>query len=92
MKEELTERERVTKEFTRSILNTFTDPDDFVEAMLNEHRTIQQNFTRLVARYLGELAKLHDKGRFDARNQASVEFAKKVQEQVLAEGVGFPHI
>lgn len=89
MKKELTERERVTKEFTRSILNTFTDPDDFVDAMLNEHRTIQQNFTRLVADYL---AKLAEEGRFDARNEASVEFAKKVQERVLAEGVGFPHI
>ncbi len=92
MKMELTERERVTKEFTRSILNTFTDPDDFIEAMLNEHRTIQQNFTRLVADYLSRLAEQFDEGRFDARNQASVEFAKKVQERVLAEGVGFPYI
>lgn len=92
MKTELTEREQVIKDFTRTFLNTFGDPDDFVEAMLNEHRTLIQNFTRLVADFLSKLAEHHDEARFDARNQASIEFAKKVQERVLAEGIGFPHI
>lgn len=42
--------------------------------LLNEHRTIQQNFWRLIHRTAEE----YKEQRFDMRNQASVEFAKHI--------------
>lgn len=49
----------------------------FVEAMHNEHRTLQQSFTGLALAWLKHLAALPE-GHFDARNKASVDIAKKL--------------
>lgn len=49
----------------------------FIESMHNEHRTLQQGFTRLVLAWLKHLSTLPE-GHYDLRNKASVEIAKKL--------------
>ena len=50
----------------------------FVKEMGREHRTLQQGFTRLCRRWLLHLAALEE-CRYDLRNEASVELAKKIK-------------
>ncbi len=47
-----------------------------VEALQGSHRTLQQSFVRCMAKALIE----YSNTRFDARNEASIDFAKKVKE------------
>ena len=49
--------------------------DAFLEFWNNEHRTLQQRFTELVAKWL-YILKEKDNGMYDARNAYSVGFAK----------------
>jgi hypothetical protein len=67
-------------EATANCLNTTLDDleiDMFVKRMACEHRTLQQGFTRLCATWLKHLASLNE-NQYDARNAASVEYAKRV--------------
>lgn len=50
---------------------------DFCEQMHKEHRTLQQNFMRLIRRYIEETARLEH---FDERNEASVMMCRKLVE------------
>lgn len=65
--------------FVRKILNSLSDEytEEFVHQMTTEHRTLQQNFTKLVVRWLQVLV---DTERFDLRNEASIKLAKKLLE------------
>lgn len=49
----------------------------FIEAMHNEHRTLQQSFTVMVLEWLKHLASLNQ-GQYDLRNAASVAVATKL--------------
>ena len=63
-----------------SSLNTFSfDKKGFCETMMHEHRTIQQNFMRLIRDYMQFVAEQPDY-MFDGRNEASRDFARKVAE------------
>jgi len=53
---------------------------EFNEAMSTEHRTLQQNFTRMCLGWMEHLAELPD-NRVDLRNKASVETAKKLMKR-----------
>ena len=55
------------------------DKEAFCTAMLDEHRTLQQNFTGLCVKWLETLAKYD---RCDLRNEASVELAKLFVERI----------
>ena len=61
-------------------VNSFNcDYDGFAKKFGYEHRTLQQNFTKLCVAWLRHLAETEY---YDARNQASVEFAKSIKEQL----------
>ena len=63
-----------------SSLNSFSfDTKGFCKEMMNEHRTLQQNFMRLIRDYIEYVAGLPDY-MFDGRNEASRDYAKKVAE------------
>lgn len=66
------------KELTNIItnhLNTFGDKSEaFNEAMSREHRTLQQNFTRLCLKWLEHVAS--DEYSTDGRNEQSKEIAQ----------------
>ena len=66
-----------------SSLNTFSfDKKGFCKEMMNEHRTIQQNFMRLIRDYIQYVAEQPDY-MFDGRNEDSREFAKQVVEATM---------
>ena|ERR1035438_4726519 len=67
----------------------------FIDGMNNQHRTLQQSFTRLCVDWIEHLASLNGKGGdfYDLRNQASVKFAKRLTETVTwQDGKYLPHI
>lgn len=51
------------------------DDNGLAEKMANEHPTIQQSFTRFVAKYI---KKVRERGYADGRNQASLDFCEAV--------------
>ncbi len=78
-------RRKSSKEVVRVVsdyLNIISDDDEigeFVEGFSNEHRTLQQGFTRLTMAWLRHLASLGEY-QYDGRNEASVKLAKKLLE------------
>ena len=69
------------------MLNSFTiDYEGFCKAMSNEHRTLQQSFTRLCIHWLCTCAS--DEYRYDGRNEASHEVAKALIDSQDADFIG----
>ena len=69
------------------MLNSFTfDYEGFCKAMGNEHRTLQQSFTRLCIHWLCTCAS--DEYRYDGRNEASHEVAKALIDSQDADFIG----
>ena len=69
------------------MLNIFTfDYEGFCKAMSNEHRTLQQSFTRLCIHWLCTCAS--DEYRYDGRNEASHEVAKALIDSQDADFIG----
>lgn len=62
--------------------------DKFCDEMLNEHRTLQQNFTRLCFEWI----KACSESRFDARNEASVKACKELQKVIEEKELYLPYI
>ena len=57
-----------------------SDYKEFAQKMSCEHRTLQQNFTKLCIAWLKQLSETEY---YDLRNQASVEFAKSVKDKLI---------
>ena len=69
-----------TAEMIAKMLNILGDKEliaEFVGQMANEHRTLQQGFTRLCVTWLEHLAALNE-NQYDLRNAASVQLARKI--------------
>lgn len=79
------ETENVRK--VSDMLNSFSfNPEEFCKEFSREHRTIQQNFTRLCIHWLCTCAS--DDYRFDARNEASHRVAKALIDSQDADLIG----
>jgi hypothetical protein len=63
------------------------DRKKFVGAMLREHRTLQQSFTKLVVDWLVALSESN----YDMRNEASVKLAQALV-PVIEDMPGLPYI
>ncbi len=75
------------KDFEREILNIVgTGPEAFVEYILNDHRTLQQNMGRIVVKLIHGWAEMYDTGHYDLRNEGTVKFAAEVRNKVLSAG------
>ncbi len=62
------------------IINTFPDiPEKIGRELANTHPTLQQNFMRVVVAFIQEMA---NKKYWDPRNEASVEIAKILWEEL----------
>lgn len=60
-------------------VNTFTrDAKEFNQLMSNEHRTLQQSFTRLCLQWIEHVA--NEEYRTDGRNEKSKEICKELIE------------
>lgn len=81
------------KELAKTVayaINSYNfDNKDFCEQMHREHRTLQQNFMRLIREYLKSTAETEY---YDGRNEASVMFARKVMESVDPDDMKLPFI
>ena len=63
----------------------------FVHAVLQTHRTLQQNFVRhIIIPSLLDFARRYDMDQYDARNEASCKLAKKLEP--LLKDAGLPFI
>ena len=75
-------RKELAKETANQVTNMLNDfgfnPEYFFEAMSREHRTLQQNFTRMVLQWLEYIAS--DKYLTDPRNEDSKRTAQKLLE------------
>jgi hypothetical protein len=75
-----------------NFVNTFSpDEQGFIEGMSHQHRTLQQGITRMFLVWLRHLATLPE-NRYDARNEASVRFAKSVMRNVPEQDMYLPYI
>lgn len=84
------EKENVRK--VSDMLNSMGfNPEEFCKEFTKEHRTLQQNFTRLCIQWLATCAS--DDYRFDGRNEASHVIAKALIESQDADFIGsIPYI
>jgi hypothetical protein len=72
----MTDSKKLADEIT-NYLNTFGGKsEEFNNAMSTEHRTLQQNFTRLVLGWIEHVAS--DEYRHDGRNEASHNTCKQL--------------
>ena len=75
----MNERTKEAVNFMSSYVNGSAEYKDFAERMSIEHRTLQQNFTKLCVAWLKTLANTEY---YDLRNQASVEFARSIKKEL----------
>lgn len=78
-----------TVQTVTSFLNTFSSMEnDFIQEMNREHRTLQQNFTKLCLAWLENCA--GEDYRYDLRNEASHKISKELIEKFLKDNYNFP--
>jgi hypothetical protein len=63
-----------------------------VEALLREHRTLQQSMTGAMLAWIVYLASLKEGWNWDLRNEAAVKIAKQIVEKVPDVKYGLPLI
>lgn len=68
------------------------DPKRRAEAMACDHRTLIQSKTRLVIEFLRVLARHHDEGRLDLRNEGACQAARIMVDALDSANVGLPYI
>lgn len=84
----MTEQE-LAREVANGINNTCFKDEVFCAEMHKEHRTLQQNFMRLILEYIKSTA---EQECYDDRNEASVLAAKKLQKVIEKENIFLPYI
>lgn len=72
------EVKKLTNEITNYVNSFIPDEVAFIQAMSQEHRTLQQSFTRLVLKWLEFVAS--EDYKYDDRNSGSHAVAKKLLE------------
>ena len=81
------EKNKKNADMVSDMLNNFSfDDAGFCKAMEQEHKTLQQSFTRLCIHWLCTCAS--DEYRTDGRNQASHDIAKALIESQDADFIG----
>ena len=70
----------IVKEISNYVNSYSSDYKEFARLMSYEHRTLQQNFTKLCIAWLKELSETEN---YDLRNEASVEFAKSIKDKLV---------
>ena len=77
----MAQREKDIVEEISNYVNSYSsDYKEFARLMSYEHRTLQQNFTKLCIAWLKELSETEN---YDLRNEASVKFAKSIKDKLV---------
>ena len=79
----------LAKQVAYSINNMNFDNKEFCEQMHMEHRTLQQNFMRLLFEYIRSTA---EQEYYDERNSASVMAARELLRVIETEHISLPYI
>lgn len=70
----------IVKEISNYVNSYSSDYKEFARLMSYEHRTLQQQFTKLCIAWLKELSETEN---YDLRNEGSVKFAKSVKDKLV---------
>ena len=70
----------IVEEISNYVNSYSSDYKEFAKLMSYEHRTLQQNFTKLCIAWLRELSETES---YDLRNEASIEFAKSIKDKLV---------
>lgn len=70
----------IVKEISNYVNSYSSDYKEFARLMSYEHRTLQQNFTKLCIAWLKELSETES---YDLRNEASVKFAQSIKDKLV---------
>ena len=76
-----------------SYVNAFhlSDEKEFINGCVYEHRTLQQNLFRMIYKMIQEWAKMSIDGRFDLRNEGTVNACRKIV-TILDREIALPFI
>ena len=78
----MAQRDTDAVKFISNYVNSFNvDYEEFAKEMSYEHRTLQQNFTRLCIAWLKQLSQTEY---YDLRNEGSVKFAQSIQDKLAS--------
>lgn len=55
--------------------------DHLVECMSNQHRTIQQTFTKFVFKWIRKCAENYRNGKYDGRNELACALCDEIEKQ-----------
>ena len=70
----------IVKEIINYVNNGNSNYKEFARLMSYEHRTLQQQFTKLCIAWLKELSETES---YDLRNECSVKFAQSVKDKLV---------
>ena len=70
----------IVKEISNYVNSYMSDYKEFARLMSHEHRTLQQQFTKLCIAWLKELSETEN---YDLRNEGSVKFAKSIKDKLV---------
>ena len=69
----------IVKEISNYVNSYRSDYKEFARLMSYEHRTLQQQFTKLCIAWLKELAETEN---YDLRNEESIKFAQSIKDKL----------
>jgi cell division inhibitor SulA len=69
----------IVKEISNYVNSYRSDYKEFARLMSYEHRTLQQQFTKLCIAWLKELSETEN---YDLRNEASIKFAQSIKDKL----------
>ena len=69
----------IVKEISNYVNSYRSDYKEFARLMSYEHRTLQQQFTKLCIAWLKELAETES---YDLRNEESIKFAQSIKDKL----------
>ena len=67
----------ISTQLTRMVNDMSFDYEGVAQQLSNQHRTLQQNFTRLCVAWLEQLSEQKKMSRFDLRNEGSVNLGEE---------------
>lgn len=70
----------IVKEVSNYVNSMNSSYEEFARLMSYEHRTLQQNFTKLCIAWLRQLSETEN---YDLRNEASIKFAKSIKDKLV---------
>lgn len=70
----------IVEEVINYVNNGNSSYEEFARLMSYEHRTLQQQFTKLCIAWLKELSETEN---YDLRNEASVKFAQSIKDKLV---------